>query len=449
MQKFSEWIVNKDAAVGYVVAQLMQESLLSEGRKDPEKLRSRLIKKTPNALFDKPESDDWKKDIRDPASKTGPNATCPLTPLSGYETHIKAIQQFALASPFNFAQTLLFSPLSANVAFPKHWDNFQMLMMILKHQYPDKVSVEELSHVIDSFGKYLYSMAHTIGGWKLKTISYVWNQKEELMKKLISLAKSGNDEAMIQELIKIPGVQPVKAGFIAQLLFSKAGCIDTHNIDIYSKAFPDLADELKNPQQWSNEKGVPKYLSLLDKLQKKGIGTKELWDVWVDFVENYYKQISTHGMGAYTDMGTAIDDPDSEKYKKLKDVEIPKTGATTGGRVYGIRPVSGKMGRGASATHLQMDPDEALSQFAKMYYNDEPGSDAARAIPFRTDKFGRPLDKNVGLGPEPSLLKYFGQALTPSGVDPDMVRKIIQNQMSMGGKKAAAAKRAGRERGLF
>ena len=38
----------------------------------------------------------------------------------------------------------------------------------------------------------------------------------------------------------VPGAQPVKAGFLMQLLWGKAGCIDTHNIDIYSKVFPDL-----------------------------------------------------------------------------------------------------------------------------------------------------------------------------------------------------------------
>ena len=136
-------------------------------------------------------------------------------------------------------------------------------------------------------------------------------------------------------------------------------------------------------------------------------------------------------------MGSAIDNPNDPKYDALKSVEIPKLGTTTGGKVVGIRPISGKMGLGASATHLQMDPDNALLQFDKMYNRGEVGSDAARAIPFRTDQNGMPVDKSMGLGTKPSLLHYFKPALTGDEVDPDHVRHIIKSRMDVGGKKAA------------
>lgn len=383
-----------------------------------------------------------KQNIIDPAANSEEGDSCTLTPLSGYDTHINAIQSYAFASPANFAQTLLFSPLSANVPFPKHWDNFHMLMMILKHRYPDKVSEKELEHAVDSFGDYLHSMAHTIGGWKLKTVTYVWNNKEELMNRITSLAKEGNDAALIGELVKIPGVQAIKAGFIAQLLFGRIGCIDTHNIDIYSKAFPDLKDKL-NPKQWAKKKdGVESYLDIINTLAKRGIATKQLWDVWVDFVENFYKYISNHGMGSYTDMGTAIDNPDDARYEPLRKVKIPKMGATTGGKIFDIQPVSGKAGMGASATHLQDDPDNTLKQFDKIYNKGEPGNQASRAVPFRKTKWGIPVDRNVGLGTQPSLLKYFGQALSNGEVDSDHIRHIIQQRMAQGGKKSRAQRAA-------
>jgi len=451
--KFSEWQIVKESCMGYVISSLGRSESFLEGRRNPELLRNRaetdVVKQ--KVLFDRPEKDDWKSKINDPASKAGPDSSCPLTPLSGYEEHIQAIQSFAFASPFNFAQTLLFSPLSANVAFPKHWDNFQLLMMILKHKYPNRVTEEQLRHAVDSFGEYLHSMAQTISGWKMETIVYVWNNKESMMKKLTRLSKAGDDEKLIQELIKIPGVQPVKAGFIVQLLFGRAGCIDTHNIDIYSKAFPDMSDELTRPQDWNGEKGVSKYLGVLDKIKKRGIGTKELWDVWVDFVENFYKKISDHGMGAYTDMGSAIGDADHEKYDSLKNLGVPKKGATSDfwHKDVTIDPISGTMGRGASATHLQMDPDDALKQFHQMYNKGQAGSVAARAIPFRTDRFGRPIDKGVGLGAQPSLLKYFGKALSGGEVDPKAVKHIIKSRMNVGGKKAAAAKFGSTVRSLF
>jgi hypothetical protein len=154
-------------------------------------------------------------------------------------------------------------------------------------------------------------------------------------------------------------------------------------------------------------------------------------------------------MGSYTDMGTAIDNPDDPKYDALKKSEIPKIGATSGGKIVHIKPISGSMGRGASATHLQMDPDEALSQFDKIYNRGEAGSAAARAVPFRTDRNGNPIDKGVGLGTKPSLLKYFQPALSGNEVDPDIVRKIIRDRMAKGGKKFAKAKQAASQGNLF
>lgn len=437
MQTFEEWRILKEASTGYVLA--------NEGRRNMEKLQNR-TKTTDTSLFGEPDDDhNWSPGINDPASK----GSCPITPLSGYETHIKAIQSYAAASPENFAQVLMFSPLSANVSFPKHWDNYHVLMMILKHYFPKRVSREELEQAIDSFGEYLHSMPHTVHGFKLDTVVYVWNNREKLKQELTSLAKAGNDGALIQSLCQIPGAQPVKAGFIAQLLFGKAGCIDTHNIDIYGKAFPDLKKDL-NTDDWKGPEGTANYMKVLDKLQNRGIGTKQLWDVWVDFVENFYKQISSHGRGAYTDMGTAIDNPNHPDYDPLKSVEIPKMGATRGGKMVFVKPVSGKMGMGASATHLPLDPDDALSQFHAMYDKGEPGSDAARSVPFRTDSLGRPIDTHVGLGTQPSLLKYFRSALTGDRkVDDEIVKRIIRDRIMTGGKKARKARGDAAQGNLF
>lgn len=454
MKNFNEWAAIREAYLGYVTFRLGDNTeILTEGRKKPENLRS-MAKSSQQSLFDLEDGGDpaeraaqLKKNIHDPAAASGEDMVCPITPLSGYEHHIKAIQDFAFASSANFAQVLLFSPLSANVAFPKHWDNFQMLMMVLKHKYPHQISEDELEKVVDSFGEYLHAMSQTINGWKLSTIAQVWSNKDSMMNKLVSLAKLGDDAALIGELVKIPGVQPVKAGFIVQLLFGRAGCIDTHNIDIYSKAFPDMKDEL-NFKLWKDEEGVKKYIKTLEKMKKRGIGTKELWDVWVDFVENFYRQISSHGLGSYTDMGTAIDDPKNAKYDALRNLEIPKMGATSGGKVVHVKPISGEMGRGASATHLMMDPDDALNQFDLMYNQGKPGSAAARAVPFRS-KHGNPIDKKVGLGSQPSLLKYFKPALSAGQVDPEMVRNIIKSRMEIGGKKASKARAARRNRYFY
>ncbi len=420
---FKYWININEAISGRLFASICEAITILEGRKDPEKLRKRASQVASPTLFG-----DFRKNEK---QYQIPQKSCQITPLSGYKSHIEQIQKFAHANPDNFAQVMMFSPLSANCSFSKHWDNFQVLMMILKHYFPQKVEEDKLKKVLDGFCDYLHALKHTISGWKINTICYIWNNREELYNELHKLAKEGDDVKLISRLSQIPGVQSVKAGFITQLLFGRAGCIDTHNIDIYSKVFPELAPDL-NPSNWSdNETGPSNYINLLGKLQNRGIGSQQLWDVWVDFVENFYKTTSPHGLGTYTDMGSALD-PNDPVYAALQNVKIPKdrAGRSKDSRQVDIPVASGLHGMGASATHLQTHPDELLNQFHKMYRLGQPGSDAARAIPFHLTKKGLPLDPLSGMGMEPSLLKHFGHCLDQSGhVDPNCVRKTIDQKI--------------------
>jgi hypothetical protein len=465
MGKFSDWYESKSALEGYVLASLggaicSFPELLDEGRKDPGKLRQvdswdkhfKQLNIFPNADVIRPD-------------QSGPKS-CPITPLSGYDKHIKSIQRYAHSGPDQFAQTLLFSPLSANVPFAKHWDNFHVLMLVLKHYFYDHVDRNDLERVLDAFGDYLHSMQHTIGGWKLDTITYVWNQRHELFSQLNKLAAEGDDVKLIARLTQVPGVQPVKAGFIVQLLWGRAGCIDTHNIDIYTKVFPDLKQDF-DPKQWGaanidpddkrfdrldkkRHQSIGKYVDLLGKLDQKGIGTKQLWDVWVDFVENFYKMVSSHGKGLYGDMGSSLN-PDDPMYKIMQGITIPKkkVGKQKGFGNVDVPLVSGQHGMGASATHIQVDPDEMLKKFHRMYDLKQPGGEAERSVPFHVDKMGRPLDALSGMGREPSALHYFRPAITGSDVDPGAVRRIIGDKIEKGGRKARAARAAAEQPDLF
>ena len=337
MSNFKEFVDLDEAYNGYVLSSLMVEvsEWLNEGRKDRMKLagsdftyKPRVDKtlfgdeeigEDPEGKIDKHIAASGKPQILGLPSgpmKSGEGDSCEITPLSGYSNHIGAIQAFAKSSPANFAQTLMFSPLSANVPFAKHWDNYQVLMMALKHNYPNKITPEELSHLADSFGDKYHKMAHSIAGWKLDTVADIWSNKEGLFQELNGIAKGGDDVALIKRLSQIKGVQPVKAGFIAQLLWGRAGCIDTHNIDIYSKVFPDMdAAGDFNEKKWAVSKGASdkkrtaaaqSYMDVLGKLDKRGIGTKQLWDVWVDFVETMYVMITSHGRGYYDMQGGAL-----------------------------------------------------------------------------------------------------------------------------------------------
>lgn len=427
--EFKKWINLSEGILGYVLA-----ACITEGRKSPETLRRKDFSST---LFD-----------TTPKQILGPDE-CPINPLSGYDTHIKSIQKFAFSGPEQFAQTILFSPLSANVPFTKHWDNFQVLMMILKHYFPNKVDPQKLEYIVDAFNDKYHALAHTISGFKYKTIAYIWNNRENLFNELPKLSSEGDDEKLIRRLSEIPGVQPIKAGFIAQLLFGKAGCIDTHNIDIYTKVFPDMADEF-NEKKWKGKEGAKNYVALLKKLEKeKKIGSKQLWDIWVDFVEYFYRLVSTHGKGIYADMGSSLD-PNDPIYRAIKEKEIKipkiKIGQSTKKHVM-VPVISGRYGMGASATHLQDDPDEMLRQFQRIQRGEE-GSTASRSIPFRTNQ--NDANASIGMPTEPSSLHYFGKALSNKGeIDPERIKHIIDKRQERGGKKAWSARYAKQQGTLF
>jgi len=482
MSDFRNWLIFDEASVGYAIAGLGRELCIllearrKKGKRDPQRQlfapeteaeEAERIKKhqIPPEEREKPEI--WEPPMPEEEE------SCPITPLSGYAKHIGAIQAFAMANPENFAQVMMFSPLSANVPFPKHWDNFYMLMTILKHQFPDKVTPQEIDQVAKAFGDYQYAMPHTISGWKVDTIADIWNNRHKLYTRLPKVARKGDDADLIRELVKIKGIQPVKAGFMAQLLFGRAGCIDTHNVDIYRHVFPELkklmpkgsGEDPWNVVKTKLAKGAPpekiqRYIKLLKELEKRGIGTQQLWDVWVDFVESFYEYMNQYGIGPYAKLGQAID-PEDPHYKELVGKEVLKQppAGREGGKP-ALIPVIGKGGMGASATHLQLDPDEMYRQLYRMYRMGIPASQAAASIPFKRlgGKEGEPLEKAIGMGREPSLLHYFGKS--GEELDPDFVRWIIKGQLAKGGRdrekeerlKKAARRKAELERyrgGLF
>ena len=69
---------------------------------------------------------------------------CVKTPISAYLREIEFIKAFAQTNADQMAQVLMFSPLTANVSFSAHWDNFPIIMNILKTLFPDKISKENI-----------------------------------------------------------------------------------------------------------------------------------------------------------------------------------------------------------------------------------------------------------------------------------------------------------------
>lgn len=456
MSDFKNFIANEESCLGYALSGLGSAlcELLDEAQGTLWDLTPPKVKRHGEIIHPPYDPEETPKKLPDFGQKS-----CPVTPLSGYAQHIKAIQAFAFANPENFAQVMMFSPLSANAPFPKHWDNFITLMAIVRFGFPDRIDdADEFREIISKFDDKYHALGHTINGFKIDTVIQIWNNRKKLFQELRKLASRGDDRQLITKMSGIIGVQPVKAGFMAQLLFGRAGCIDTHNIDIYSTVFPELSPDL-DMKKWTATpaqiakfgktgeipKGVDDYVKMLEKLKDRGIGTKQLWDIWVSFVEKFYQAISEHGLGSYQDMGTALD-PDDPLYARLRQAgPIPKTltaGRTSKQAKKGDRlihvPVGEPGGLGASATHLMDLPSSMHAQHYDMYRQGIPGGAAASAVPFRRLKMPpkmrgdepeiEPLERPVGMGLEPSSLHYFGRE-GERELDPDFVRYEIERRM--------------------
>jgi hypothetical protein len=440
MRNFKSWIDINEGLIGYAVADLF--ALITEAQAKTARKPKKAAPQAPAGqrnLFGDVEE---KPEVEYPKGEVEPEegGSCPVTPLSSYAKHIKSIQAYAHdGNPDHFAQVMMFSPLSAHAKFPEHWDHFLVLMFILKHYFPKQIDDRsKLRYVLDSFDDKYHSLKSTINGFKFDTIVDIWNNRENLMQELNSIAAQGDDAALINRLVQIKGVAPVKAGFMVQLLWGRAGCIDVHNVAIYRAVFPDLANKIRDEEAWTKKsKDVEEYVKLLKTLQGRGIGTQQLWDVWVNFVDSMYKMIANEGRGVYGDYGPSLD-PNDPEYGELKGKTINKSGI--GGQEKGVDVpivggVGGKVGgAGASATHLQMDPDAAMKDLYKMYRLSQYGKEPSGSIIYPT-RGGKPLDPQLGLGVEPSLLHYFSPAMSSTGeVDPEHARRLVADRAQKVGK---------------
>ena len=335
-----------------------------------------MLKEADNLLFGEPKNR-TKTNLRDDSG----NLVC----ISGYNRHNPIIRNFAMQSPENFAQVMLFSPLSANTTFSDLFETFPVLMSWLRNQ--DKITVEDVSSFILGLqthaGNRKKQISKVIGetkAWKLNTIVEIWNNRERYYQEARKLNDSDDMVGLLGLLSKIPGVQPVKAGFITQLLFGKMGCLDTHNIDMYralsAKMGWGLEDELSDNavKNWGTkgEEGVKAYVDLLKKMdQDLGIGSPELWDLWCDLVGELYSK--SRGEEVYNaDFGPTLN-PDDPSWEKKGGGQI-WTKNTSGGRKIKMTVAGGSPeGMAASKVHLMgaVDPQELIRQFRKGNFGDD------------------------------------------------------------------------------
>ena len=323
-----------------------------------------------------------------------------LKGFQGYKQHNPMIQSFANQSPENFAQTLLFGPLTANTSFARFNEWFPVLMHFLRKH--DQVTPE----MVGNFAASIHSQQKGIPGGglfvsiidrgerhKTQLISHVWNNREQIKTECDELAKDGRYRDLMHKFSTFPGIQPVKAGFIVQLLYGHMGCLDTHNIAMYT----DLANQMQNDpsldkttrekwkelghkfkagqktwikaagaQDWQLDRSVDAYHDILKFMDKElGFNPRVLWDLWCNYVAQRYSPKKAYSL----DQGIAYSPDDEELHNVLGGKDRQWTNPKTRVPTNIIRPhlASGAVSR----VHLMaaITPDALLDELERIGNN--------------------------------------------------------------------------------
>jgi len=270
--------------------------------------------------------------------------------LSGFLRDQPPLRNYAMASPDNFASVIVFVLLTIRADFQQAVEDFRVIIPWLKSHFGKDSSklddeggavgagIDDLQtklarisnpklHDKDGFLAG-YGLKSTAFGFKNPSISDVWKNRQQLFDQVSNYAAK-NDVVGMHKFItqRISGLGPVKAGFVVQLIMGKLGCIDMHNINLYSQyAKHYKKKKLYNaldPQLYSGkgDKDVTNYLKVLEMLEKEGADTMKLWDIWTNYVAVNYT--SEGGKSRYDDQGKfsghSVDDNDPLQ-RSLQDI---------------------------------------------------------------------------------------------------------------------------------
>lgn len=171
-----------------------------------------------------------------------------------YNTHAPLIKDFAASSADNLTDVVLMVVLSIQ----QNW-------LSVGDQLKD-VKVNGIE------SKFL---------WGFKRDTYIWleRNKHKLYGQYRAVLNSTKDseskaDSMMKVFMRVPGLGLVKAGFACQLAGGLVGCIDSHNIKLYSIEPSVLKVSNKmNPDTLAEKR--KKYIKLCHL-----IGTENLWNNW-------------------------------------------------------------------------------------------------------------------------------------------------------------------------
>ena len=288
------------------------------------------------------------------------------------------IAAFAQASPENMASAIIFVLLTIRADFMQVMQTFPLLMTVLMTFFRDKpIAPGELEaklsemmarqasrthpnlRITSKAGKVYrrgYGVGGQIFGFKYDGVTDAWNRRGAIHGSLMNLVAKKDTIAVFEYLLSnVKGLAQAKAGFCVQLIFGEMGCIDMHNVNLYSQFYLDRGQprskssvfqpdhlnglSMRSPaskrdldmysnldprkfsskpvlpgprpsgvvdarqmRTWSNRterfKGsIKAYVDVLKALEKDGFSTIKLWDVWVSYVANAYTKVSSRKDG--------------------------------------------------------------------------------------------------------------------------------------------------------
>jgi hypothetical protein len=172
-----------------------------------------------------------------------------------YLTHATEVQKFSKISSSNLVDVIL--------------------MVVLSIQQPWYAVGNQLKDV-----KLNGINSRFIWGNKAKTYKSLMSRKEFIYSQYLAVLnsnKSDNDKALslMNVFLQIDGLGMAKAGFVCQLSAGLVGCIDIHNLRMYSIPLKDLKLAKSVKSKAIKNRRVMNYISICH-----DIGTEKLWNTW-------------------------------------------------------------------------------------------------------------------------------------------------------------------------
>jgi hypothetical protein len=172
-----------------------------------------------------------------------------------YLTHATEVQKFSKISSSNLVDVIL--------------------MVVLSIQQPWYAVGNQLKDV-----KLNGINSRFIWGNKAKTYKSLMSRKEFIYSQYLAVLnsnKSDNDKALslMNVFLQIDGLGMAKAGFVCQLSAGLVGCIDIHNLRMYSIPLKDLKLSKSIKSKAIKNRRVMNYISICH-----DIGTEKLWNTW-------------------------------------------------------------------------------------------------------------------------------------------------------------------------